>query len=91
MTAAATPADRARAVARVCRMATNTKQTAAGIFSTGLSESALANSRGLFAHYEQTRAEFSITILEKDSSGWAKANSREFDGHRSRSAGGIGQ
>lgn len=35
----------------------------------------LANSRGLFHHYEQTRSEFSVTILEKDSSGWAKANS----------------
>ena len=75
ITAAASAADRARAVARVCATATKTKQTAAGIFSTGLSESVLANSRGLVAHYEQTRAEFSITILEKDSSGWAKANS----------------
>ena len=28
-----------------------------------------------FCAYEQTRAEFSVTILEKDSSGWAKANS----------------
>jgi predicted Zn-dependent protease len=38
-------------------------------------ETAFANSRGYFAHYEQTRAEFSVTIMEKDSSGWAKANS----------------
>ena len=30
---------------------------------------------GLFAHYEQTRAEFSVTILEANSSGWAKSNS----------------
>ncbi len=75
LTAAATAADRARAVARVCATATKTKQTAAGIFTTGISESILANSRGLLAHYEQTRAEFSITILEKDSSGWAKFNS----------------
>ena len=69
--------DRARAVTRVCRMAGKSKQTAAGIFSSGLSRSVLANSRGLFAHYEQTRAEFSVTILEKDSSGWAKSNSPE--------------
>src|SRR5271156_764581 len=75
MTAAPPAAARPRAVARVCSSATKTKQTAAGIFSTGLMESVLANSRGLFAHYEQTRAEFSITILEKDSSGWAKASS----------------
>jgi PmbA protein len=74
-TAAATPADRARAVARVCQMADKSKQTTAGIFSTGLSEIALANSRGLFEFYEDTRAEFSVTMLEKDSSGWAKATS----------------
>ncbi len=73
-TASATPQDRARAVTRVVRLAAQNKQTAAGIFSTGAVESVLANSRGYFAHYEQTRAEFSITILEENSSGWAKAN-----------------
>ena len=74
-TAAASPEDRARAVTRVVRMAAKNNQTAAGIFSSGMTESVLANSRGLFAHYEQTRAEFSITILEEASSGWAKCNS----------------
>ena len=74
-TAYATPADRARAVARVAEMAEKNKQTAAGIFSTGVTQSAIANTRGLFASHRQTRAEFSITILESDSSGWAKSNS----------------
>jgi len=74
-TAHATPADRARAVARVAEMAEKAKQTAAGIFYTGVTQSAIANTRGLFASHRQTRAEFSITILESDSSGWAKANS----------------
>lgn len=78
-TAAATPADRARAVKRVCDMAERNKQTTAGIFSTGLSEFALANSRGLFEYYQDTRAEFSVTMLEKDSSGWAKATSASVD------------
>jgi PmbA protein len=73
-TAAATPEDRARAVKRVTLLAAKNKQTAAGIFSTSLTEGILANSRGLFAHHEQTGAEFSVTILEQDSSGWAKAN-----------------
>jgi PmbA protein len=73
-TASATPQDRAKAVTRVVRLAAQNNQTAAGIFSTGAVESVLANSRGYFAHYEQTRAEFSITILEENSSGWAKAN-----------------
>ena len=74
-TAAATPQDRARAVAKVVSAAANRRQTVAGIYSTGCSALAIANSKGLFAVHRQTRAEFSITIMEKDSSGWAKANS----------------
>jgi predicted Zn-dependent protease len=78
-TAYATPADRARAVVRVREMAERNKQTAAGMFSTGVMQSAIANTRGLFASHRQTRAEFSVTILESDSSGWAKANSPDLD------------
>jgi predicted Zn-dependent protease len=74
-TAHATPADRAKAIVQVTAMAEKNKQTAAGIFSTGVTQSAIANTKGLFASHRQTRAEFSITILESDSSGWAKANS----------------
>ncbi|HWF12616.1 MAG TPA: TldD/PmbA family protein [Candidatus Acidoferrales bacterium] len=74
-TAYATPADRARAVVKATEMAEKNKQTAAGIFSTGVTQFAIANTRGLFASHRQTRAEFSITILESDSSGWAKSNS----------------
>jgi PmbA protein len=74
-TAETTPQDRARAVKRVCDMAAKYKQTAAGIFSSGVMQSVLANSEGLCAEYRQTRAEFSVTILEQTSSGWAKANS----------------
>jgi predicted Zn-dependent protease len=81
-TARTSAEDRARAVARVCKMAEKKKQTAAGIFSTGNSHHLLANSRGLRAKYEETSAEFAVTILEKDSSGWAKSNAsdiREID------------
>ena len=81
-TAAATPQDRARAVTRVCKMAEKARQTAAGIFSTGASRSVMANSRGLFAKHEETDAEFSITILEDNSSGWAKANSPDISAIR---------
>jgi PmbA protein len=73
-TAGATPKDRAAAVARVTELAEQNKQTAAGIFSTGAAVMAIANSKGLFASYRQSRAEFSITIMEQDSSGWAKAS-----------------
>jgi len=74
-TAGTTPQDRAKAVTRVCKKADKRKQTAAGIFSSGESHSVLANSKGLFTHYEQTKSEFSVTILESSSSGWAKENS----------------
>lgn len=74
-TAAATPEDRAGAVQRVCARLARHAQTGAGIFSTGAFQSAIANSRGLFASHRQTRAEFSITVMDPSgSSGWAKAN-----------------
>ena len=74
-TVSATPQDRARAVTRVCKMAEEGKQTAAGIFTTGYVRNLLANSKGLSARHDDTRAEFSVTILEENSSGWAKSNS----------------
>ena len=74
-TAGATPDDRARAVAAVVARAEKDGKTAAGIFSTGASAMLLVNSRGLRAAHRQTRAEFSVTMLEGDSSGWAKSNS----------------
>jgi PmbA protein len=74
-TAGATPDDRARAVAAVVARAEQQGQTAAGVFTTGAFAMVLANSRGLSASHSQTRAEFSVTMLEGDSSGWAKANS----------------
>jgi PmbA protein len=74
-TVSATPQDRARAVTRVCKMAEEGKQTSAGIFTTGLVRNLLMNSKGLSARHDHTRAEFSVTILEENSSGWAKSNS----------------
>src|SRR5579862_6212614 len=59
-TAAATPEDRARAVARICKLAAAKKQTSAGIFSTAAGTMLLANSRGLFAEYRHTHAECSV-------------------------------
>jgi PmbA protein len=73
-TATENPMDRARAVTRVCKMAEKKKQTAAGIFASGSHQSVLANSTGLFASHQYTDAEFSVTILEENSSGWAKAS-----------------
>lgn len=74
-TAAVTPEDRARAVRRACDLAVKKGQVAAGIFATGLNQSVLGNSRGLFAAYRETHAEFSITMQESAAASWAKANS----------------
>ncbi len=81
-TAALTPEDRARAVRRACDLAIQNDQVAAGIFASGLQQSTLGNSRGLFAAYRETHAEFSITMQENSAASWAKANAatvRAFD------------
>jgi PmbA protein len=73
-TAALTPEDRARAVKRACDLAVKRGQNAAGIFASGQQQMALGNSRGLFASYRETHAEFSITMQEAPAASWAKAN-----------------
>ena len=84
-TASLTPEDRARAVRRACDLAIQNGQVAAGIFASGLQQSALGNSRGLFAAYRETHAEFSITMQENPAASWAKANAAsvsDFDPQR---------
>jgi predicted Zn-dependent protease len=76
-TAALSAEDRARAVRRACDLAGKKGQTAAGIFSSGQSQSVMGNSRGLFAAYRETHAEFSITMQEDPAASWAKANSAD--------------
>jgi PmbA protein len=81
-TAALSAEERALAVRRACDLAVKTGQVAAGIYSNGQSQSALGNSRGLFAAYRETHSEFSITVQEDSAASWAKANSadvRAFD------------
>ena len=75
VTATLTPEDRARAVKRACDLALLKGQVAAGIFSSGQTQSALGNSRGLFASHRETHATFSITMQEGAAASWAKANS----------------
>jgi len=73
-TARVTPTDRAQAVAEVIALVEEAGQTAAGIYSTSDAVFALLNSRGVFAYYPETMANFSITAMAADSSGWAKAS-----------------
>ena len=81
-TTSVTAEERARAVKRTCEVAERSGQVAAGIFSTGQSQTLLGNSRGLLASYRQTQAEFSVTMQHGSATSWAKANSadaRQFD------------
>lgn len=73
-TAAISAADRARAVRSACDLAAKNGQAAAGIFATGQSQAAIGNSRGLYASYRETHAEFSITMQDGAATSWAKAN-----------------
>ena len=74
-TAELTPATRAATVASVIKRAEKNRLTAAGIFSSGASAYGLFNSRGLSAFHEETLAEFSVTMLGQDGSGWTKKTS----------------
>jgi len=74
-TAAVSPETRARAVKQACDVAIRSGQVAAGIFSSGQSQLAIGNSRGLLATHRQTHAEFSITMQDEPAASWAKANS----------------
>src|SRR5690348_2731770 len=74
------PEDRARAVKKACDLAVKKGQVAAGIFSSGQSQSAVANSRGLFGAYHQTQAVFSITMQEGSAASWAKGNAASITG-----------
>ena len=76
-TAALTPEDRAHAVRRACDLAVKKGQTAAGIFSSAQTQSAMGNSRGLFAAYRDTHAVFSITMQEGSAASWAKENAAD--------------
>jgi predicted Zn-dependent protease len=73
-TAQVTPTDRAQAVAEAIRIVEETGQTAAGIYSTSEGVFALLNSNGVFAYYPESMAQFSITAMAADSSGWAKGS-----------------
>jgi len=77
-TATLSARDRARAVRRACDLAIRKGQVAAGIFSSGQSQNSIGNSRGLFATYQETHSQFSITMQEEPAASWAKANSSDF-------------
>jgi predicted Zn-dependent protease len=74
-TASVTPEQRADAISKMVRIGEKHKLTAAGIFASSESVTAVLNSRGLSAYYTETSSDISVTMLAGNSSGWQKANS----------------
>ena len=79
-TAHVSPTERAQAVAEAIHIVESEGQTAAGIYSTSEGVFALLNSQGVFAYYPETMANFSITAMAADSSGWAKGSACSHSG-----------
>ncbi len=71
------PEARAKAIRYIAGKCRRAKLECAGIYSSGQKSLALANSRGLFAYDSSTNAEFSVTVLTKNSAGWAEASNRD--------------
>ncbi|MFW6136136.1 MAG: TldD/PmbA family protein [Chloroflexota bacterium] len=71
VTAAYTPAQRAKPVAVVCRKAEEAGCIASGAFRTSVHQFAVANSRGLFHHHPATAADLTTVVMTEDSSGYA--------------------
>lgn len=78
-TAAVAPRDRAAVVSEAINIVERASQTAAGIYSTGESVLAILNTNGVFGYHAETMAQFSITALAADSSGWAKNSACDVD------------
>jgi predicted Zn-dependent protease len=78
--AAASPEFRARAVAEVCKQASASTAVAAGAFSTASIETAIANSRGVWAYHPSTSVDFTLVITnDEDGTGYAHGTSWRLD------------
>ncbi|MBI5779621.1 MAG: TldD/PmbA family protein [Planctomycetes bacterium] len=75
-TADITPTERAIGIKEAVLEASHNSLNISGIFSNDASALTIANSKGLFAHYASTSAEFTCTAMTPDSSGKATKTSR---------------
>ena len=78
-TAGCGPAERAKPVSVICRLAEEAGCIAAGAFRTSIHEYAVANSHGLFVHHPATMADFTTVVMMDDSSGYAADASWKMD------------
>lgn len=77
-TANITPTERASGIKEAVMQARHNSLNISGIFSNDASSLTIANSKGLFAHYASTSAEFTCTALTPDSSGKATRISKDY-------------
>jgi predicted Zn-dependent protease len=70
-TAQATPEMRAEGAGAICRLASESGLTAAGAFSTGEQELAVANSLGVFSYDAFTTSNLLTVVMGENSSGYA--------------------
>jgi predicted Zn-dependent protease len=78
-TAGLSPAARAEAIREMVGEAQGRGLVLAGVYASGETGQALANSRGLWASHRESQIEFSVTALSPTSSGWAKATETSAD------------
>jgi predicted Zn-dependent protease len=76
-TAAFTPEERADGVVRAVNRFKQDGLVGAGIFSNGEGATAIANSNGVWAYHKSTSADFSVSAIGSDSSGWAEATDKD--------------
>ncbi|HKZ68430.1 MAG TPA: DNA gyrase modulator, partial [Anaerolineales bacterium] len=77
--AAASPELRAGAVAAICRAATEAGGIAAGAYSTSASETAIANSKGVWAYHPATSVDLTLVVAKEAASGYAHGTSWRLD------------
>ncbi|MDD5091394.1 MAG: TldD/PmbA family protein [Candidatus Wallbacteria bacterium] len=77
-TAEMTPEDRAKPAISLIKRCEREKLLASGVVSNSDTRMALANSKGLFAYFENTGIRFSTTVMDdKGCSGWAAAYGKD--------------
>ena len=76
-TAALTPSFRAERAAEIARPCAKAGQVACGTVENGASHLVIANNLGLFASHRETSAVHSVTVRDRDGSGWAEASAHD--------------
>ena len=73
--AAVTPEVRAKVVGEICRQSKAAGTIAAGAFSTGVQEFAVANSRGVFCYHPATACDLHAAVMVDDGNGYGQMSS----------------